>query len=70
LQLAAPEADRFLPRPLVLDISGLSKTILYERIAAGHFPAPVKLGRSSRWLLSEITEWQRAQVQARGGAHA
>lgn len=63
--------EQFLPRSEVLTASGLARSTLYERIAASTFPAPVKLGRSSRWLLSEIAEWQRAQVLARqGGAHA
>ena len=63
--------DQFLRLPQVLTASGLARSTLYERIAARAFPAPVKIGRSSRWLESEIAAWQRVHAIARqGGARA
>jgi predicted DNA-binding transcriptional regulator AlpA len=34
------------------------------------FPASVKLGTASRWLLSEIEQWIDEQVAARDHRHA
>jgi prophage regulatory protein len=33
---------------------GMHPSTIYAEIKAGNFPKPVKLGRSSRWLESEI----------------
>ncbi|EGG0975354.1 helix-turn-helix transcriptional regulator, partial [Escherichia coli] len=27
-------------------------------ISEGHFPKPIKLGRSSRWYKSEVEQWK------------
>lgn len=43
----------------------LSKSSIYERIAAGTFPKQVSLGgRSVAWLQSEIEAWIVEQVAA------
>jgi prophage regulatory protein len=50
--------DRFLRLPQVLEISGLSKAMVYKMIRTGRFPAPYKPGgASSRWSEAEISEW-------------
>lgn len=36
---------------------GLKKSAIYQGCKAGTFPAPVKLGRLTRWRLSAIAEW-------------
>ncbi|MEY1581647.1 helix-turn-helix transcriptional regulator, partial [Providencia manganoxydans] len=28
----------------------------------GEFPKPIKLGRSSRWLKSEVEQWLQARI--------
>lgn len=64
--------ERFLRIDQVLDRSGHSKTTLYEAIKRGDYPAPVKRGRTSLWIESEIDEAiaREAQrlLQARGSA--
>jgi prophage regulatory protein len=47
----------------------LSRSSIYDLIAKGKFPRPIKLGvRSVGWLDSEIEEWIRGRVEAsRGG---
>jgi predicted DNA-binding transcriptional regulator AlpA len=56
---------------LLLDMStlcqriGLCRSNVYLQIQAGKFPEPVKIGRSSRWLASEIHAWVNAQACAR-----
>lgn len=35
-------------------VSKLGSTSIYAGIKAGIFPKPIKIGRSSRWLRSEV----------------
>jgi prophage regulatory protein len=35
---------RFLRLPAVIDLVGIKRTLIYERIKAGTFPAPVQIG--------------------------
>ena len=45
---------------------GLRRSTLYQRIAEGTFPAPVRLGaRSVGWLAHEVERWLEARVAAR-----
>lgn len=48
----------------VLARTALGKTFVYELIAEGAFPAPVKVGRSSRWREEEIDDWIRQLKRA------
>ena len=51
-------ADAILRLPEVIARTGLSRTNVYRRIAAGTFPAPVALGpRAVGWRESDIIEW-------------
>ena len=50
--------------------TGLRRTAIYERIARGDFPVAVKLGTSSRWVLSEVDAWIDAQIALRDQQHA
>ena len=51
------ELPRFERLGTVLSRLGVSRSTLYERIAAGKFPKPVQLGSTHRvgWLQSETT---------------
>ncbi|WP_241673441.1 helix-turn-helix transcriptional regulator [Ewingella americana] len=35
----------------------------YKLIQDGEFPKPIKLGRSSRWLQSEVEAWLQQRIQ-------
>lgn len=51
--------------------TGKSRSAIYRDIAAGKFPAPVKISeRSSAWVRSEVSDWIAARVAKRdiGGA--
>ena len=48
----------------------LKKSTLYELIAVGEFPSPIKVGRASRWLLSEIQAWIDERASQRKSATA
>lgn len=50
--------DRLLTMREVEQAVGLSRSAIYDRIAAGRFPQPVKIGsKSSRWVSSDIQSW-------------
>lgn len=51
--------DRLLPRHEVERLTGFKRSAIYERIAAGTFPAPRKDPDSGfvRWRESEVQEW-------------
>ncbi len=52
--------------PQVKARTGLSRSEIYRRIAAGRFPQPVKLGeRASAWPEHEVTAWCEARIAAR-----
>jgi prophage regulatory protein len=67
LNIQSPmEKPVFLRRSAVEGRTGLSRSSIYDRIAAGEFPKPVPLGgRSVGWLESEIVEWQKARIAER-----
>jgi prophage regulatory protein len=51
-------SEMVLRKGTVSAISGLPSSTLYRKVAAGEFPAPIKLGESaSGWLLSEVEAW-------------
>jgi len=57
----------FLHRmPLVEEKTGLKKSQIYELIARGEFPAPVKLGkRASAWRSDEVDRWINNRPRAK-----
>lgn len=59
---------RLIRLPEVMDRVGLSKATVYARIERGDFPAPVRLGASSRWVESEIDAWVEKQIEIRNSA--
>ena len=36
---------------------GLGRSRVYQEIARGEFPKPIKIGKSSRWVKAEIDAW-------------
>ena len=49
---SAPE--RLLTLGEVIAMTSFSRTTIYREIGANRFPAPVKIGRMSRWLSSDV----------------
>ena len=63
----AYDIDRLLRRQEVQHLTGLSKSTLYERIAAGRFPKSVRVSsRAVRWRASDIAAWQKGLPIAHG----
>lgn len=56
---------RLIPLSEVTRLTGLKRTAIYRRVASKDFPAMIKLGTTSRWLLSEVEAWIDKQVLAR-----
>lgn len=48
----------------------LSHSHIYSLIREGLFPAPVKIGRTSRWVASEIDTWIASCIQQRSASSA
>ena len=55
--------------PQVKDRTRLGRSEIYRRIAAGNFPAPIKLGiRASAWVSAEIDDWIAKRIAERDSA--
>jgi len=53
-------------KPSVLQRTGMSNSTLYEEVAAGRFPRPVKIGaRSVGWISTEVDAWIEQRIQQR-----
>jgi prophage regulatory protein len=49
----------------VTDMTGFSKSFIYQRIKEGTFPKPLKVyGSSNRWTLEEILGWMETASQS------
>ena len=50
--------DKHLRRAAVQDLTGLSRSTIYDLMAKGQFPRPVRLtGKAVAWPESVIAEW-------------
>ncbi len=45
-------------------MAGMCTSSLYAAVTQKRFPAPIKIGRSNRWIKSEVQVWQRERVAA------
>ena len=75
-----PDSDRRRPRsktshpsfpPALLAFEPLSHYVsfgrsrIYQLIAAGEFPQPIKVGKSSRWVKAEVDAWISKQATSK-----
>lgn len=59
--------DKMVDMKFITEFTGLTDKWFYKLISEGQFPKPVKLGRSSRWLQSEVEHWVQKRIeQSRG----
>ncbi|MEQ5306959.1 helix-turn-helix transcriptional regulator [Providencia huaxiensis] len=54
--------DQFVDMKFITHLTGLTDKWFYKLIQDGEFPKPIKLGRSSRWLKSEVEQWLQARI--------
>lgn len=50
----ASQTDRLIDKKTVCYLLNRSPASLYRDIQRGEFPAPIKLGHSSRWRMSDV----------------
>lgn len=54
--------DKIVDMVFITELTGLSDKWFYKLIQDGQFPKPIKMGRSSRWLKSEIEMWVQERI--------
>lgn len=52
-----PDHNKLINAKEVAKLVGFNVDWIYKKIAKGEFPKPIKIGRSSRWLYTEIMRW-------------
>ncbi len=61
-------AGAVLRRDEVERVTGLPRSTIYDYMAEGKFPKPIKLGpKSVGWLESEVLAWREARIAERDG---
>lgn len=58
-------AAKLLRLPDVSSRLGMGRTLIYDLVKHGKFPAPVKIGRTSAWVDLEVTAWMAERMAAR-----
>jgi predicted DNA-binding transcriptional regulator AlpA len=56
-------SDKFVDMVFITNLTGLTDKWFYKLIKDGDFPKPIKLGRSSRWLQSEVQTWLQLRIE-------
>ncbi|MCH9414945.1 MULTISPECIES: helix-turn-helix transcriptional regulator [Enterobacteriaceae] len=54
--------DQLVDMRFITKLTGLTDKWFYKLIKDGLFPKPIKLGRSSRWLESEVEAWLQQRI--------
>ncbi|ECG8599712.1 AlpA family phage regulatory protein [Salmonella enterica subsp. salamae] len=54
--------DELVDMKFITKYSKLTDKWFYQLIKDGEFPKPIKLGRSSRWLRSEVETWFQKRI--------
>lgn len=59
-----PNALAILRRKQVEAKTGLARSTIYARVAAGTFPTPINLGggRAIGWIETEVDAWLKARI--------
>ncbi|NCG53462.1 helix-turn-helix transcriptional regulator [Serratia fonticola] len=55
--------DQFVDMIFITTLTGLTDKWFYKLIQDGTFPKPIKFGRSSRWLKSEVEKWLMERIE-------
>ncbi|HHY7487938.1 TPA: helix-turn-helix transcriptional regulator [Escherichia coli] len=54
--------DQFVDMEFITSLLQMTDKWIYKLIKDGVFPKPIKLGRSSRWLKSEVENWLQERI--------
>lgn len=52
--------DSFVDMKFMTQDAGFTSRYFYKQIEMGKLPAPVKIGRSSRWKYRDYQSWKRS----------
>ncbi|ECW1185985.1 AlpA family phage regulatory protein [Salmonella enterica] len=55
-------SDQMVDMAFIVRFTGMTDKWFYKLIQEGKFPKPIKMGRSSRWLESEVVTWFKEKV--------
>ncbi|MGF7538630.1 AlpA family transcriptional regulator [Providencia rettgeri] len=59
--------DQCVDMKFITRLTGLTDKWFYKLIQDGEFPKPIKLGRCSRWLRSEVEQWLQSRISESRG---
>ncbi|EQA1693093.1 helix-turn-helix transcriptional regulator [Enterobacter hormaechei] len=54
--------DQLVDMAFITTYTEMTDKWFYKLISEGLFPRPIKLGRSSRWLKSEVEAWVQQRI--------
>ncbi|MGL5455527.1 MAG: helix-turn-helix transcriptional regulator [Citrobacter telavivensis] len=54
--------DQLVDMTFITTYTEMTDKWFYRLISEGQFPKPIKLGRSSRWLKSEVEAWMQQRI--------
>jgi prophage regulatory protein len=54
--------DQMVDMAFIVRFTGMTDKWFYKLIQDGKFPKPIKMGRSSRWLESEVVMWFKEKI--------
>ncbi|CAB5540353.1 Predicted transcriptional regulator [Citrobacter youngae] len=54
--------DQLVDMVFITTYTEMTDKWFYKLISEGQFPKPIKLGRSSRWLKSEVEAWMQQRI--------
>jgi len=55
-------SDQLVDMSFITTYTKMSDKWFYKLISDGVFPNPIKLGRRSRWLKSEVATWMQQRI--------
>lgn len=54
--------DKMVDMKFITEFTGSTDKWFYKLIKLGEFPKPIKLGRNSRWMQSEVEAWVQQRI--------
>ncbi|WP_338628899.1 AlpA family transcriptional regulator [Yersinia intermedia] len=54
--------DQLVDMVFITTLLQMTDKWIYKLVKDGAFPKPIKLGRSSRWLKSEVENWLQKRI--------
>ena len=59
--------DQLVDMAFITNFTGMTDKWFYRLISEARFPAPIKLGRSSRWRKSQVEAWLQERMKLSEG---